>query len=669
MEAERPHVLLVQETYRRTEDLEPPITFNGYSAYTSERSLDQKKGGGLISLIKNNLLSYRWNPEVPQKWEIIKNERIWLIMNSSKGKIAILNIYTAAEIAGQQEFKEWNDKLFEMIGEEIDTLKKEGCRIIVAGDLNGHCGSNFPGALRNNKTKVNYNGKKILELIITKGLTCENDEEVEGKIWTWNGKRTDRTINSVLDYCLTHGLTQLQREFRIKETEISGIRSDHNMIQLQITIPRLQRKEKKEKKAEYTLGKNPQYEAYKEHTTKNLKKIPLRYFREMQQRDQIEHLENSMLKAAKHCFPKKQKKNRISYSNRMPAHIIKRLEEQKKLWKLLRMGLGGEPVRIRYLKLRDITREEIKKVKRMRRRRLAIKLHLHDPTRAKFWELVKIKATQNLKIEALRREDGNVTYNDEEMKEIIYQSFSKRLDGKPTQQPDPDVRQFQDNMHENNLMQEVTFKEVKEIIASFKNGKAKGPRGMKFEMIKNLSQESMKYLVVWLNKVITEARIDPVLNVGSIKLLFKKEDPTIATNYRPICVSPILSKCATKLINTRLVKLVEAEEILSQSQIGFRPGKSTRSAVFTLGVVIGIIKQWKLPAILSFIDLAAAYDSTNRMALFEALNDQGLGGKFTQLIASIYTRDYVTFEVNGSETRPMYMTKGVRQVRTLVKIM
>ena len=88
-------------------------------------------------------------------------------MNTSKGNIAILDIYTAAEIAGQHEFKELNNKLFEMVGEEIDKLKKEGFKIILAGDLNGHCGYNFPGALRNDKKKVNYNGKKILELILT----------------------------------------------------------------------------------------------------------------------------------------------------------------------------------------------------------------------------------------------------------------------------------------------------------------------------------------------------------------------------------------------------------------------------------------------------------------------------------------------------------------------
>ena len=304
----------------------------------------------------------------------------------------------------------------------------------------------------------------------------------------------------------------------------------------------------------------------------------------------------------------------------------------------------------------------MKKVQRTRRREMAITLHCRDPTRTKFWELVKLKAKEGLKIEALKNENDEVCYDNDEMKEIVYQTFSKRLGGKSYPQPAPDTSPFQNNMYEEDLMQEVSFKEVKETISSFKNGKAQGPRGLRFELIKNLSKVGKLYITIWLNKVISEARVDPVLNVGSVKLLFKKQDPTVATNYRPICVSPILSKCATKIINKRLVKLIEEEDILSQCQVGFRPKKSTRSAIFTLGVTIGIAKKWKLPMVLSFIDLQAAYDSTNRKALFHALDEVGLGGRFTQLIASIYTRDYVKFEVNGEETDPMYMTQGVRQV-------
>ena len=59
-------------------------------------------------------------------------------------------------------------------------------------------------------------------------------------------------------------------------------------------------------------------------------------------------------------------------------------------------------------------------------------------------------------------------------------------------------------------------------------------------------------------------------------------------------------------MNKRLVNIVECENILSQSQISFRPKKSTTTAVYKLGVTIGIAKQWKLPMILSLIELEAA---------------------------------------------------------------
>merc|ERR1711917_27371 len=113
----------------------------------------------------------------------------------------------AAQIAGRTEFIQWNDKMYGMIGREIDRVKEEGCQVVIMGDLNGHCGNNFKGTMQGNSNKQNSNGKKIMELIISKGLECENDNEKEGKVWTWTGYRGRMTINSCLDYCLSHGLT------------------------------------------------------------------------------------------------------------------------------------------------------------------------------------------------------------------------------------------------------------------------------------------------------------------------------------------------------------------------------------------------------------------------------------------------------------------------------
>ena len=117
----------------------------------------------------------------------------------------------------------------------------------------------------------------------------------------------------------------------------------------------------------------------------------------------------------------------------------------------------------------------------------------------------------------------------------------------------------------------------------------------------------------------------------------------------------------TKILNTRLTRLVEEKELLNQSQIGFRPNQGTRQGVFTIGTLIEKAKAKKIPMVLTFVDLSAAYDSVNRQALFKAMNALGLGGKVQQVIGSLYQNDRIIFEVNNSTTKPLFLTQGVRQ--------
>ena len=126
-------------------------------------------------------------------------------------------------------------------------------------------------------------------------------------------------------------------------------------------------------------------------------------------------------------------------------------------------------------------------------------------------------------------------------------------------------------------------------------------------------------------------------------------------------MSPILSKLVTKLVNERLVAVIEEEKLLNDCQLGFRPKKSTRTGVFTLSMAIQKIKKDRIPGVLTFVDLKAAYDSVSREKLFAAMNSLGLGGRFQKLIGSLYRDDKIVFEVNGSATDPLYLRQGVRQ--------
>ena len=540
---------------------------------------------------------------VEKNHEKIESERAWYILSTGKETIAILNIYAAAEITANQEYREWNEKLYDLITKEIIQLKAEGHIIIIQGDLNGHVGSNFKNVLKNNSQKVNHNGRLIMALMEGQKMRCHNDEEVNGEWATWTGKRNDREIRSCIDYCLSSGLSRYKTEFRIKKELETGLESDHDLIELKIQVNGIKRKTMKWKKPQYSLGSNPNYEAYKEHAWENLQTISLEAFEKMKQKEQIQHIEASLLKAAKHTFPPKEKKNRRKVAG-LPETVRTKIKEKKQLYKKIKQKKGTEDDIKKYKIMKEDIKREVTTERSKLKKHTVMNLYTKDPSMSQFWELLNNKSEQGLKIEALKDKDGKLVYETEKLKSVVYEAFKERLGGSDTEPNLCHTETYKNDRYEEEMMYKATFKEVADVISSFKNKKAMGPHLLRFELIKNLSQSAMGYLVCWINKVIQEARIDDYLNTGTVKLLFKgKGESTEPTNYRPITISPILSKLATKLINVRLTTLVEKNQLLNECQIGFRKEKSCRDGVFILSTMIEKIKQTNAPAVLSFIDL------------------------------------------------------------------
>ena len=64
--------------------------------------------------------------------------------------------------------------------------------------------------------------------------------------------------------------------------------------------------------------------------------------------------------------------------------------------------------------------------------------------------------------------------------------------------------------------------------------------------------------------------------------IFKKGYKSIPGNYRPISILPIISKLFEKLVNNRIVKFLERNEILYNHQYGFRHGYNTKLSLINL---------------------------------------------------------------------------------------
>ena len=102
-------------------------------------------------------------------------------------------------------------------------------------------------------------------------------------------------------------------------------------------------------------------------------------------------------------------------------------------------------------------------------------------------------------------------------------------------------------------------------------------------MIKHLSHNSIKNLLHLYNRIWTE-QIFPDAWHNAIIIPFHKpgkyaSDPK---NYRPIALTSCLCKLLEKMVNSRLVYILETNNMISSWQSGFRRGRSTIDNILAL---------------------------------------------------------------------------------------
>ena len=108
------------------------------------------------------------------------------------------------------------------------------------------------------------------------------------------------------------------------------------------------------------------------------------------------------------------------------------------------------------------------------------------------------------------------------------------------------------------------------------------------------------------------------------------------------------------------MNLIEEKGLLAGNQFGFRKGFNCADAVMVASTLIDKARHLGLDTMrLAFIDVRAAYDTTSREALFNAMNSHGLGGRIVKLLRSFYVKDNVRIEIGGKRSQPLYLKKWI----------
>ncbi len=216
----------------------------------------------------------------------------------------------------------------------------------------------------------------------------------------------------------------------------------------------------------------------------------------------------------------------------------------------------------------------------------------------------------------------------------LYEYF-KELNSTNTQQAKSPNPSPTEEPHE--LDESINNDEIKESISKLKNNKAQGIDNISNEYIKSTQDLMIPIYNRLFNLIYTSGVMPTSWCTGIIKPIYKKkgaaEDPN---NYRPITLLSCLGKVFTSILNARLNKYVEQNEILREEQLGFRPGYSTIDGIFILDKLIEIINAKNKTIFAAFIDLAKAFPSISHPILTQKIEDLKIGKQMTNIIKSMY---------------------------------
>ena len=216
-------------------------------------------------------------------------------------------------------------------------------------------------------------------------------------------------------------------------------------------------------------------------------------------------------------------------------------------------------------------------------------------------------------------------------------------------------------VQESCILTPTTPQEIEDICIALDPGKGVGWDEVSPKVIKGVAKELSGSLSRLYNCCMREGYYPTCFKVARVVPVFKAEDPTEFSNYRPVSVLPVLSQIFEKVIRSRLIRFLDKNKVLIPGQYGFRSGHSTAMAI--LDMVEKIRGAWEQgnAALGVLIDLKKAFDTVDHSILLDKLEHYGVRGTTNRLIRS-YLEDRTQYVVyDGYESDRGQLNCGLPQ--------
>ena len=205
----------------------------------------------------------------------------------------------------------------------------------------------------------------------------------------------------------------------------------------------------------------------------------------------------------------------------------------------------------------------------------------------------------------------------------------------------------------------ITEDEVQKAMSSLDSAKAPGPDGLPTYILKTCAASLVTNVTKLFNKSLMTSKVPNEWKRANVVPIFKKGDPSLTNNYRPVSLLPVISKILERCIYNKIIEFVRPK--ITSMQHGFLAGSSTFTQLLTVFSRISDILDNRAQTDVVYFDLSKAFDSVPHEPLIAKLRSFGFNGTLLNWLIDYLTNRYQRVTLDGCTSEWLPVTSGVPQ--------
>lgn len=562
----------MEEKNKKNIELKLPSGFNWFWTFANRDFRKGRPWGGLLIGVRSNIKS-------KDHWSNQKECVCGATVTMEGEEYVIIAVYCRTGV----------NSIKDLVADKLDTNKQKKCLLV--GDWNARIGT--CGGKRTSKDTVcNIEGKELLELLDDFNLHVLNGN-TEGD-WQGEFTHTDYQSQSVIDYAAVKEDTiDLIKTFTIGDR----IKSDHFPLEITVNvnvpaekvqpIVKWSQKYTPESIAQYTQSMNAEpisEEASWEVIRAKIKKHIPRVRTVIRSEPRNSWWNEECFKARRTTVEALRAARIASSQERWTIYF-----EERKRYKAI----------IRHSKMQRQAKvlQELREVKDIR----------------DAWQYIRRAKQQKAA--------------DSPTEDQLANHFMELLDGRPYNRITNVVTT--DTIA---ITQNVSEEEFEHHLGRLKKRKACGPDDIMAEALIYADTSTKSAMRSVIEGCLNGKALAHSWREATIHSLHKKGPTNVAANYRGISIGNAIYKLYASILTTRLSTFVDENDLLPDTQNGFRAKRSAIDNIY----VLNFCSQLKKQLYCAFIDFRAAFDRVNRAKLFAKMKKLGIPEYLIKAIAEIY---------------------------------